>query len=161
MRKIAVAIAFTICGLILLFTYPTSTGQTMVAAGALPLGLPPNESSPGSGRASTPAPEAGNTTNGSGSDGASGTFTGSTSDTRYGPVQVQISVIAGRITAATVLQVPSGGRSDRINSHAGPVLDQETVQAQSAQIDTVSGATYTSKGYIRSLQSAIDAAHVG
>src|SRR4051794_22283201 len=100
MRKIAVAIASTICGLILLFTYPTSTGQPMVAAGTLPLGLPPAESSPGSGLASTPAPEAGQTTNGSGSSSGGGTFTGSTSNTSYGPVQVQISVTAGRITAA-------------------------------------------------------------
>ncbi len=53
------------------------------------------------------------------------------------------------------------GRTDRINSQAVPILNQETVQAQSAQIDTVSGATYTSDGYIKSLQSAIDAAHVG
>jgi uncharacterized protein with FMN-binding domain len=75
---------------------------------------------------------------------------------------VQISVTGGRITAATLLQVPhEAGRTDRINSQAVPILNQETVQAQSAQIDTVSGATYTSDGYIRSLQSAIDAAHLG
>lgn len=153
MRKIAAAIASTICGLVLLFSYQTSTGQTLVAAGAIPPALPPTESSLSSGRASTPAP---------GTGGASGTFAGSTSNTRYGPVQVQISVTGGRITAATLLQVPhEAGRTDRINSQAVPILDQETVQAQSAQIDTVSGATYTSDGYIRSLQSAIDAAHVG
>ena len=68
----------------------------------------------------------------------------------------------GRITASTLLQVPhEAGRTDRINSQAAPILNQETVQAQSAQIDTVSGATYTSDGYVRSLQSAIDAAHLG
>ena len=54
MRKIAVAIASTICGLVLLFTYPTSTGQTVAAAGALPVALPPNDPSPSSGRVSTP-----------------------------------------------------------------------------------------------------------
>jgi uncharacterized protein with FMN-binding domain len=153
MRKIAVAIALTICGLVLLFSYPTSTDQTMIAAAAVPLGLPPNGSSSSSGRAATPAP---------GTGGAGGTFVGSTSNTRYGPVQVQISVTGGRIATASVVQVPHGaGRTDRINSQAVPILDQETVHAQSAQIDTVSGATYTSDGYIRSLQSAIDAAHVG
>ena len=161
MRKIAVAIALTICGLVLLFSYPTSTGQTMAAADALPVALPPNQSS-SSGRVSTPAPEAPNTSTGSGTGGASGTFAGSTTDTRYGPVQVQISVTGGKITAATALQVPQESSRDvRINSQAVPILNQETVQAQSAQIDTVSGATYTSDGYIKSLQSAIDAAHVG
>ncbi|MCU1664067.1 MAG: hypothetical protein JWR58_4132 [Pseudonocardia sp.] len=162
MRKIAVAIALTICGLVLLFTYPTSTGQTMAAADALPVALPPNQSSLSSGRVSTPAPGAPNTSTGSGTGGASGTFAGSTTDTRYGPVQVQISVTGGKITAATALQVPQESSRDvRINSQAVPILNQETVQAQSAQIDTVSGATYTSGGYITSLQSAIDKAHVG
>jgi uncharacterized protein with FMN-binding domain len=162
MRKIAVAIASTICGLVLLFTYPTSTGQTVAATGALPVALPPNESSLSSGGVSTPLPETSNSSSGSGTGGASGTFAGSTSNTRYGPVQVQISVTGGRITAATLLQVPhEAGRTDRINSQAVPILNQETVQAQSAQIDTVSGATYTSDGYIQSLQSAIDAAHLG
>jgi uncharacterized protein with FMN-binding domain len=75
---------------------------------------------------------------------------------------VQISVTGGKITAATALQVPQESSRDvRINSQAVPILNQETVQAQNAQIDTVSGATYTSDGYIKSLQSAIDAAHVG
>jgi uncharacterized protein with FMN-binding domain len=163
MRKIAVAIASTICGLVLLFTYPTSTGQSVAAAAALPVALPPNDSSLSSGRVSTPVPEASNTTSsGSGTGGASGTFAGSTSNTRYGPVQVQISVTGGKITAATALQVPQESSRDvRINSQAVPILNQETVQAQNAQIDTVSGATYTSDGYIKSLQSAIDAAHVG
>jgi uncharacterized protein with FMN-binding domain len=159
MRKIAVAIASTICGLVLLFTYPTSTGQTLVAASALPPALPPTESSLSSGRSPTPTPTP---TPAPGTGGASRTFAGSTSNTRYGPVQVQISVTGGRITAATVLQVPQESSHDvRINSQAVPILNQETVQAQSAQIDTVSGATYTSDGYLRSLQSAIDAAHVG
>ena len=162
MRKIAIAIASTICGLVLLFTYPTSTGQTVAAAGALPAALPPDESNLSSGGVSTPLPETSNSSSGSGTGGASGTFAGSTSNTRYGPVQVQISVTGGRITAATLLQVPhEAGRTDRINSQAVPILNRETVQAQNAQIDTVSGATYTSNGYIRSLQSAIDAAHLG
>jgi uncharacterized protein with FMN-binding domain len=61
-----------------------------------------------------------------------------------------------------VLQVPQESSHDiRINSQAVPILNQEAVQAQSAKIDTVSGATYTSEGYTQSLQSAIDAAHLG
>jgi uncharacterized protein with FMN-binding domain len=81
-------------------------------------------------------------------------------DTRYGPVQVEITVHGGRITKARALQHPSGdGQTDQINSGAVPQLDQEAMTAQSAQIDTVSGATFTSEGYRQSLQSALDAAH--
>jgi uncharacterized protein with FMN-binding domain len=81
-------------------------------------------------------------------------------DTQYGPVQVEITVRGGRIVKAHTLQHPSGdGQTDRINGYAVPQLDQEAMSAQSAQIDTVSGATFTSEGYRRSLQSALDAAH--
>ncbi|MER7246872.1 FMN-binding protein [Kribbella sp. NPDC000426] len=81
-------------------------------------------------------------------------------DTQYGPVQVGITVRGGRITKAHTLQHPSGdGQTDQINGYAVPQLNQETMTAQSAQIDTVSGATFTSEGYRQSLQSALDAAH--
>jgi uncharacterized protein with FMN-binding domain len=81
--------------------------------------------------------------------------------TRYGNVQVQITVQGGKITAVDVLQVPMQDRHDEmINSMAVPVYNQETVSAQSAQIDVVSGATYTWQGYTQSLQSAIDQAHL-
>lgn len=81
-------------------------------------------------------------------------------DTQYGPVQVEITVRGGRIAGARALQHPSGdGQTDQINAYAVPRLDQETTAAQSAHIDTVSGATFTSDGYRRSLQSALDAAH--
>jgi uncharacterized protein with FMN-binding domain len=76
-------------------------------------------------------------------------------------VQVEVTVTNGKITAAQATQVPNGnGRDQEINSYAVPVLNQEAVQAQSAQIDAVSGATVTSDGYIQSLQSAIDQAHL-
>ncbi|MEV6639373.1 FMN-binding protein [Amycolatopsis sp. NPDC051371] len=144
MRRIAIAAAATVSVVVLLFSYRTSTGQTPVAAGR-PLGG-------GTQRTRTTSPA----TPGS----ASGTFTGSAADTRYGPVQVQITVAGGEITDAQAVQVPQeSGRDVRINSAAVPQLNQETLQAQSAQIDTVSGATYTSEGYQQSLQSAIDAAH--
>ncbi len=81
-------------------------------------------------------------------------------DTQYGPVQVEITVRGGRITKAQALQHPSGGgETDQINGYAVPQLSQETLAAQSSHIDTVSGATFTSDGYRRSLQSALDAAH--
>jgi len=76
-------------------------------------------------------------------------------------VQVQITVKSGKITASAVLQVPwNDHRDQEINSYAVPILNSETVDAQSANIDMVSGATYTSNGYIGSLQSAIDRANL-
>lgn len=88
---------------------------------------------------------------------ATKTVTGSAVDTRYGPVQVKVTFSGTTITAVDTVQYPSeSGRDVEINSQALPILQQETLSKQSAQIDTVSGATYTSEGYIQSLQSAID-----
>ena len=90
---------------------------------------------------------------------SSKTYAGSVADTRWGPVQVQVTVSGGKVTAADVLQVPSGYHRDvEINSYAVPILNAEAVSAQSASIDTVSGATVTSVGYITSLQAALDQA---
>jgi uncharacterized protein with FMN-binding domain len=94
-----------------------------------------------------------------GGSSATGTFTGDTTQTRYGPVQVQITVAKGTITDVTALQLTnSDGRSVQISQQAAPILRQEALQAQSAQIQSVSGATFTSEGYTTSLQSAIDKA---
>ena len=83
-------------------------------------------------------------------------------DTQYGPVQVQLTVRAGHILQAVAIDYPQGsGRDREINSFAIPALQKETVAAQSASIDTVSGATFTSDGYRTSLQAALDAAHLG
>ena len=85
------------------------------------------------------------------------TVTGDVTDTQWGPVQVQLTVVSGKITAVSVLQYPNGnGRDAEINSYALPILVQETITAQSAKIDMVSGATVTSDGYLGSLQSALD-----
>ena len=91
---------------------------------------------------------------------ASGTFLGSSVQTRYGPVQVKITYAAGRVTAVVAVQLPSGrSRDAEINNYAVPILESETLAAQSANINSVSGATYTSDGYVQSLQAALDAAH--
>lgn len=85
------------------------------------------------------------------------TVTGDVTDTQWGPVQVQLTMVSGKITAVSVLQYPNGnGRDAEINSYALPILVQETITAQSAKIDMVSGATVTSDGYLGSLQSALD-----
>ena len=79
--------------------------------------------------------------------------------TRWGPVQVEITVKGGTITAVDVVQHPTGNHTDaEINDYALPVLVQDTLKAQSAKIDMVSGATVTSDGYVQSLQSALDQA---
>ena len=88
---------------------------------------------------------------------ADGTFTGTAATTRWGPVQVKITVSGGKITAVDVPSYPSNdNRSLSINRNAVPRLVQSTLTAQSANVSSVSGATYTSAGYKTSLQSAID-----
>ncbi|MFZ6991981.1 FMN-binding protein [Curtobacterium sp. RRHDQ66] len=95
----------------------------------------------------------------SGGSSVSGTFTGDTAQTRYGPVQVRITVAGGKITDVTALQLTDhDGRSVQISQQAAPILRQEALAAQSASIQAVSGATFTSEGYTTSLQSAIDKA---
>jgi uncharacterized protein with FMN-binding domain len=90
---------------------------------------------------------------------ADGTYTGTSVSTRFGDVQVQITVSGGQITSADAVAYPTrDGKSKQINAYAVPVLNEEAVSAQSASIDLVSGATYTSNGYTESLQSAIDQA---
>ena len=86
----------------------------------------------------------------------SGTFTGATQQTRFGPVQVQITVSNGKITAAKALQYPNNDfRSQSISQQAIPYLVQETLAAQSANIQGVGGASYTSQGWYDSLVSAL------
>ncbi|MFF1357870.1 FMN-binding protein [Streptomyces sp. NPDC058297] len=95
-----------------------------------------------------------------GSAARTGTFTGDPIDTQYGTVQVAATLAKGKITAVKVLRAPDqNGRDQQIASYALPRLTQEALGAQSAHIDAVSGASYTSQGYIQSLQSALDQAH--
>ncbi|KIF05699.1 FMN-binding protein [Streptomyces sp. RSD-27] len=143
MRRMALTTTATVAGIVSLLALKPHHGDRP-AVSARP--------SPGT----DPAPGAA-----SGSPGANrpGTFTGSVIDTRYGPVQVAVTMSGGRLTAVEVLQVPSENRRDRtIATYAVPRLTDEAIGAQSADIDAVSGATYTSEGYIRSLQSALDQA---
>jgi uncharacterized protein with FMN-binding domain len=93
---------------------------------------------------------------------ADGTFTGSDELNRYGDVQVQAVVRNGRLVDVVPLQLPQDrSRSQQISNYSAPVLHDEAIRAQGAQIDGVSGATYTSIGYLDSLQAALDAARRG
>jgi len=101
--------------------------------------------------ATTAAPKA--------ASGVSGTSTGAAADTRFGPVQVQITISNGKITNVTAPQYPTESfRDQQINAQAIPYLIQETLQAQSANIQGVGGASYTSEGFYQSLVSALSKA---
>jgi uncharacterized protein with FMN-binding domain len=121
-------------------------------------------SSPTTSSGSKPSSSPSGTTS-SGSDGGSSskitTYTGPVAQTRWGPVQVKITVQGGKLTKVTILQQPSGNSRDaEINSRALPILISESLSAQNANIDMVSGATVTSEGYVQSLQAALDEAGI-
>ena len=134
-------------------TAPKVAATTAPAAPAAPAPAAPAAPAPAPAAPAPAAPAA--------PAGVSGTFTGGTAQTAYGPVQVQIVVQNNTITSANAIKYPTGNSHDvAIARFAVPVLNSETIQAQSANISMVSGATYTSSGYIQSLQSALSAAHL-
>jgi uncharacterized protein with FMN-binding domain len=90
---------------------------------------------------------------------ASGTYVGAVEQTRFGDVQVQVVVAGGKITDVVALHLTDrGSRSVQISNQAAPILRSEVLATQSAKVNGVSGATYTTDGYLSSLQSAIDKA---
>ena len=161
MKRIAAWLLSTVTVVVLMIGYHTSTSGVLNTAGqpAITGGVSStSSSSSGSGTGSTGSTTSGNA-NGSGSGSTTSSVTGSVAQTRWGPVQVQLTVKGGSIAGVQVLQYPSGNGTDtQINGYALPVLIQETLDAQSANIDMVSGATVTSGGYAQSLQSALDQA---
>ncbi len=152
MRRIVTWLLATFSVVLLMFGYHTSTSGTTTALSTLP------GYSSGTVAGSTSSGSA-STSGGATSSGGADTVTGATAQTRWGPVQVQLTVAGGSITGVQVLQYPTGSsRDDEINSYALPILVQETMDAQGGNIDMVSGATVTSGGYTQSLQSALDQA---
>ncbi|HEU0205830.1 MAG TPA: FMN-binding protein [Pseudolysinimonas sp.] len=108
------------------------------------------------GATASPAPTAATGSTGSAQDG---TFTGATEQTPFGPMQVAAVISGGKITDVKVLQrTDQGGRSVQISNQADPMLRSEVLQSQSANVSMIGGATYTSEGYLMSLQSALDKA---
>ena len=88
-----------------------------------------------------------------------GTYDGTSESTRFGNVQVEVVVSGGKITDVKALQLTDdGGRSVQISNYAAPILRSEVLKSQSASVSNVSGATYTTDGYLQSLQSALDKA---
>ena len=139
-RRIVLWVMSTVTVLVLLLGYRTSTSGPAAAGDASVVAA---------------TAEAGADT--SVADGT--VVTGPAVDTRWGPVQVRVTVSGGRITDVEVVEYPTENGKDRqINARALPVLVQETLDAQSADVDMVSGATVTSEGYLGSLQAALDEA---
>ncbi|WP_369245305.1 FMN-binding protein [Streptomyces sp. R41] len=150
LRRVVLAAASTVTGVVLLLSLKPHTPPTVAQA------------SSSAGQSQTQAPSPGTSSgSSSGSTKSTGTktVTGETVQTRWGPVQVRITLKNGKITDVTAVAYPSDNPKDQeINSYAIPQLRREALAAQSAQIDSVSGATYTSDGYKQSLQSALDSA---
>lgn len=146
MKRIVLWMMSTATVLVLLFGYHTSTSSKAVSGGESSILAPVT-----GGVATAP------TTTTPSAATASSTVTGDVASTQWGPVQVQLTVTDGKIAEVSVVQYPNGTRRDEeINSRALPILIQETLDAQNAQVDMVSGATVTSEGYLQSLQSALD-----
>jgi uncharacterized protein with FMN-binding domain len=143
MRRAIPAILLSAAGFFLVWQYQPGTASDVVAQpppAVIPSTPPGSSSSPPTSSSSTPA----QTTK---------TVQGSAERNPHGTVQVQVTFTGERITSVQFLRLPDSGPSRM----AGPLLVQETLQAQNANVDTVSGATQTSESYIRSLQAAIDA----
>ena len=160
MKRIVLWLASTTTIVVLLFGYYTSTNNTSAATEPTSTSSPASTSPSPSTLSASPSSSSPSASSSS-SAAAATTYDGSVASTRWGPVQVQISVTAGKIIQVTVLQQPSGNPKDAaINDYALPVLVQDTLSAQSADIDMVSGATVTSDGYRQSLQAALDEAGI-
>ncbi len=165
MKRSAIVTGAAMVGVAWIISYKV-TPHSAGLASALPTQTPspsqaspsPTDSSPPTGSPSSspsPSPSPSPT-------GTNGTFTGSDFPNRFGDVQVRVIISNGRITDVQPLQMPQDrAQSAYISQVAGPMLHDEVIQAQSAQIDIISGATYTSDSYAQSVESALQQAHMG
>ncbi len=169
MRRIVLWILSTTTVVVLLFGYHTSTSGATASSDVVARAAPTPgaaataqagaSASAGASAGSTSTSTSNRSSKKSSTTAAKETVTGPTVQTQWGPVQVEVTVESGKLTDVTVVQYPSGNPKDQeINDYALPVLVKEAVDAQSAKIDMVSGATVTSVGYLSSLQSALDEA---
>jgi len=174
MRRVLLAITGTIAGLVALLSFkshsPIATGAGLPSAG-LPSAGAGSSAPPSTGGSPTTSAPAGTSKAPAGRSPAPASsarssaaatqtdYTGQAIQTQYGTVQVKVTMTGKKIDNVSFVQLTAfDQRSQYINSQAAPLLLQQTLSAQSAQIDGVSGATYTSIGYVQSLQSALDQA---
>lgn len=166
MRRVLLALAATTIGLILLLSYKAHTPGTVSSAVADPSPGTTANSTPdtttttpgttGSTSTSTPAATTGTVSN---SGTKSGTYTGDAETSQFSTIQVQVTVTANKITAINLVQDSDNEEhSAQVDAYAIPILKSEALSAQSANIDSVSGATFTTQSYTASLQSALDKA---
>jgi uncharacterized protein with FMN-binding domain len=164
MRRVILAVTGTIAGLVALLSFKSHVPSSPVAA---------TVSGSGSGTSSSAAPSSASSKGGGQTEVIPGAFPqgsiaknlaagetavdGKVANTSYGPVQIQLIKRSGKIVKVAVLVQPTNTLNDiQIGKFAFPKLISETLTAQDAKIDAVSGATYTSAGYVQSLQSALD-----
>jgi uncharacterized protein with FMN-binding domain len=145
MKRIVLWFLSTLTTVVLLFGYHTSTaGPASTSVVAPPVAGSSSGTASGSNASSS---------------ASSKTYTGPSTDTRWGPVQVAITVVDGKITDVTVPVYPNGNPKDQeINAYALPILTKATLASQDGNVDMISGATVTSQGYATSLQGALDEA---
>jgi uncharacterized protein with FMN-binding domain len=161
MRRAFAALAATLIAVVWLVTFKVTPLQVESLA-AEPTATAartrtPTPTATSAGRTAAPTP-----TVVPGTPAASGTFTGALVDTRYGAVQVRIIVSGQKVVDVQAVALPRDrARSAAISQYSSPILRSEAIQAQSARIDVVSGATYTSVAYSRSLDAALKQAHLG
>jgi uncharacterized protein with FMN-binding domain len=161
-RAITAAMA-TIAGVAWLVTYRVTPHSSPVAAAA-PAEQPTPTATPTPAASATPAAAATATptptpvpTN----RPANGSFTGAVIPTQFGDVQVRVVIASGRVTDVSALQMPTDrARSAEITQYVTPVLHDEVIQAQSARIDVISGATFTSEAYAESVNDALRQDHL-
>jgi hypothetical protein len=160
MRRAILAITGTIAGLAALLSFKSHSPSVPSAAAATGTGAGDGTPAPAASSSSSKGPGQGlGFTTGALTNLPAGerAITGKVANTAYGPVQVELVVRSKKIVKVSVLQQPTATAHDiQIGQFAFPRLIRETLTAQSAKIDAVSGASYTSQGYIQSLQSAVD-----
>jgi uncharacterized protein with FMN-binding domain len=162
MRRAILAITGTIAGLAALLSFKSHSPSVPSAAAATGTGTGAGDGTPAPAASSSSSKGPGQGlgfTTGAQTNLPPGehTVTGKVANTAYGPVQVELVVRSKKIVKVSVLQQPTATAHDiQIGQFAFPRLIRETLTAQNAKIDAVSGASYTSQGYIQSLQSAVD-----
>ena len=159
--RAAVAIVATAIAVVLLFSFKApAQARPRTPAADVSQASPTPSASPSPSDSSAPTPTPTPTPTNPGPTYKDGQYTGQVFQNQFGDTQVKVTISGGRITDVQALQLPyDRQRSAEISQYAAPQLHDEVLQAQSAQIDTLSGATYTSDSYAQSVQSALDKAH--
>ncbi|HXD80971.1 MAG TPA: FMN-binding protein [Candidatus Acidoferrum sp.] len=166
MKRATIVTGVTVVGVAWLLNYKVAAHQLTALPPASSTQGPGNPASPSPSPQATP-PSATPTPSPSPSPSPSptalsGTFTGTDVPNRFGDVQVRVVISNGRITDVQAVRLPTDrAESAYISQQVGPWLRTEVLQAQSANIDIISGATYTSQSYAQSLESALQQAHLG